>query len=62
MPLRRLGLAALLGLALGCATAPVTPDASDGLERYHQVRRQDCLAEGGRWTASNFCERPACGM
>jgi hypothetical protein len=57
--LRRLWLAALLGLTLGCAAAPSTPD---DLARYLQVRRQYCVAEGGRWTTSNFCERQACGI
>ena len=59
MTLRRLALAALLGLGVGCAAAPTPPD---DVARYLQVRRQDCVAEGGRWTASQFCERQACGM
>jgi hypothetical protein len=60
MTARRLVLASLLGLTLGCAAAG--PVGRQDLAPYLQVRRQDCLAEGGRWTASNFCERQACGM
>ena len=60
MALGRLVLAVLAGLTLGCAAT--TPQDAADLMRYLQVRRQDCVAEGGRWSESNFCERQACGM